>query len=281
MPHQALCREKGVLLRYLYSIDRFYQEKLGAPMGVFVDRELNELYVADNLKNEILVFDAVGTPVFKLNKKKGIKGPFDLAVSDGFLYISQEGKNYIEVLNFRGEFVSKIAPPADVPFIPGRLDIDEKNFLYVVNKAQTNCIVFNAKGEFINTIGDGLFSLASVAVSKDRVYLITPFDTSAIQVYDKKGKFIMHYEAISGDMGTNLSIPTAAVLDNKGRLWLTDGTKGVVTYDMDGRELSRSSEYGLGKLDVFFPIDIDFNGNNMLFIVNKMRKSVDVFKIDF
>ena len=278
---KSFSAEKSVLLRYLYSIDRFYNKKLGLPTGVFVDKKRNEIYIADNQNNEILILDADGTPIFKVNKKKGIKNPLDLAVSNGMLYVVQEGKNYIEVFDFRGDFVRRISPPKNFPFIPGRLAIDEKEKLYVINKAKTNCSVFNKNGELIGEIGNGFFSLASITVTNIRIYFVTPFDSSAIQVFDKSGNLIMKYEALAGDIGTKLGIPSSGIIDNRGYFWLVDGVMGVITYDNKGREVTRSSKYGLGEIEVFYPIDIDFNGNDMIFIVNKMSKSIDVFKIDY
>ena len=183
-------KNKKILIRYLYSIDSFYNNKFGLPTGVFVDRILNEIYIIDNQKNEILIFNGDGTPVFKIDKKKGIKSPIDLVLSKGLMYVTQEGKNFIEVFDYRGDLVRRIIPPDNIKFIPGRLAIDENDNLYVINKTKTNCLVFNKKGELVNEIGSGLFSLASITIYNKRVYLITPFDGSAIQVFDKNGKII-------------------------------------------------------------------------------------------
>ncbi|MEK7678934.1 MAG: hypothetical protein AAB356_01960, partial [Deltaproteobacteria bacterium] len=99
------------------------------------------------------------------------------------------------------------------------------------------------------------------------------------QVYDSSGVRLMGFEALDGQGGT-LALPVAAKLDKDGNIWVVDALHGIAIYDKDGRELGRFSEYGKEKGQVFFPIDIDFDGSNMVYILEKGAKRVSVFRIE-
>lgn len=275
VPSYAFGQEFSI--KFVFTIEKFYQDRLNTPIGVFVDNERKELYVADSGRNEVLIFDLKGSPIFKFGKAQGISNPVDLVVKDGLIYLIQEGKAYIEVFNYRGEAVRRIAPPEGITFSPGRMAMDEDGSLYVVNKARTTCMVFDGQGRFVGTIGTGLTSLAGVAVSKDRVYLITPFGGRAIHVYDKVGNFIMAFEGLQ-DQGGTLGLPTSIMIDKNGLLWLVDSLRGLVVYDPGGKEVARFSEYGEAKGQVFFPMDISFDKGDMVYIADKGAKRISVFK---
>lgn len=275
MPSFALSQD--IAIRFAFTIEKFYQDRLNTPIGVFVDNERKELYVADSGRNEVLIFDLKGSPIFKFGADQGVASPFDLVVKNGLIYLVQEGKAYIEVFNYRGEVVRRVAPPEGITFSPGRMAVDEDGSLYVVNKARTTCMVFDNQDRFVGIIGTGLTSLAGVAVSKDRVYLITPFGGSAVQVYDKEGNFIMAFEGVKEQGGT-LGLPTSVTIDRNGLLWLVDSLRGIVVYDPAGKEVARFSEYGETKGQLFFPVDIDFDKGNMVYIAEKGARRVSVFK---
>ncbi len=264
-------------LRFLFTVERFYQDPLNSPVGLFVDNERGEIYVVDSGRDEVAIFDNKGIPLFRFGRAQGIANPLDLVVRDGQIYLTQEGKGYIEVFSHRGEAIGRVLPNG-IPFSPGRLTLDEEGNLYVVNKAQTNCLVFNDKDNLIRVIGEGLSSISGVAVAKDRIYLVTPFNGHAIQVYDKKGDYIMGFEGLQ-DRGGTLGLPISAQVDRNGLLWLVDALKGIVLYDSHGVEVKRFSEYGTSKGQLFFPEDIDFfDRGNMVYIAEKGAKRVSVFK---
>lgn len=266
------------VIRFLFSIEKFYQDSLNTPMGIFVDKERGEVYVADSGRNEVLIFDLKGNPLFKFGKTQGVSNPFDMVIKNGNIYLSQEGKAYIEVFNYRGESIARVAPPEGMAFSPGRLVLDEDGSIYVINKEKTTCLVFDKNDKFVRNIGKELASLAGVAVSKDRVYLITPFGNRAVQVYDKQGNFIMAFEGLQ-DRGGTLGLPTFAMVDKDGLLWLVDSLRGIVIYDQKGNKVSEFDEYGAAKGQLFFPIDIDFDMGSMVYIIEKGARRVSAFKI--
>lgn len=266
------------LIRPLFTIERFHEESFDTPIGIFVDKERQEIYVADSSNNELFIFDTKGMPIIKFGKAQGISNPFDMVVKNNRIYLSQEGKSYVEIFSYRGEPIGRLAPPADMPFAPGRLAVDDQGKLYVINKIKSNCAVFDSKDIFQYTIGKDLFSLAGVAVTKDRVYLIRSFGERVIYVYDKEGNLIMAFEALQ-DQGGTLGLPVSGKIDKDGSLWLVDALRGMVIYDKNGKEITRFTNYGKARGQLFFPIDIDLDNNDMLYVVEKGAKRISVFKI--
>jgi hypothetical protein len=269
--------------RFAFSIEKFYNDQFESPVGVFFDRESEEVYVLDGGRGEVFVFTSDGTPVFRFPAVN----PAGIAVAGGRIYLSLEGTDYVQVLNYRAEPLFRFRPPEGTPFQPGRIRAD-RDRLYVLNKAATNCLLFDLKGNYIGVFGAGggggegggnpaFKSLSDVAIGEDRVYLITPYESRAIHVYGKDGRHIASFEAIY-DFGGTLGLPMAARVDMEGRLWLLDSLKGIIIYGPDHKEVTRYGERGASYWQLFFPVDLDFGMGNMIYITEKSLKRISVFK---
>lgn len=266
-------------INFYYDFGKFYQDSLSTPSGMFIDRENEEVYIIDGERNEVLIFDSKGTPLFRFGEDRGVRNPFDVAARGDRIYITQDGKDYIEVFSYSGKPAGRISAPEGVPFSPGRIDFDDEGNIYVINRARTNCMVFDSDGKYKSTIGPSYRSLTGFALGGDKVYLITPFDSRAIQVYGRDGGFIANFEGLDGE-GGSLGLPMSVTVDSKGFLWVLDAIKGVVVYGPDWKETARFTDMGPARGQLFFPIDIAFNGEDMLYILEKASKRVSVFKVD-
>lgn len=226
----------------------------------------------------MLIFDIAGTPLFRMGNANGVSNPVDMVVRSNRIYLSQEGKDDISILSYKGDSIGKLRP-VDGPFSPGKMTLDNKGNIYVINKARTNCMVFDKEDRLSGTVGEGLSSITDVAVAMDRIYLITPSDSRAVQVYDKNGKYLMSYEGLDGRGGT-LGLPISATVDKLGYLWLLDALKGIIVYDEKGAEVTRFRVSGLSEAELQFPVEIDIDDEDLLYVVDKGSKRVVVFKID-
>ncbi len=266
--------------RLKFSIKSFFSDGFLNPVGIFIDRERNEVYVVDNERDEIFIFDQNGTPIFRFGRVAGrrlLSTPIDLVVRGDLIYVSQEGKPYIEVFDQRGNPVKRVTFPGKV-FAPGRMDIDRDGLIYVVNKKLGECYVLDDQDNVVRTIGKGLTSLSGVAVGGDEVYLITPFPsrTMVINVYTVRGEFITSFENIDSRGGT-LMLPTAGKVDRDGNLWLVDSLMGIQIYDAHYKKISFFGKLESHKEMLRHPVDIDFTLNGMIYVVDKETKSVKVF----
>lgn len=266
--------------RLKFTLTGFYADKFLNPMGIFIDKEREEVYVVDNERDEVFIFDLRGTPIFRFGRQSGkrlLSTPIDLVVRGDHIYISQEGKPYIEVFDQRGNPVKKVTFPGK-SFAPGRMDIDQDGFIYVVNKKLGECYVLDNSDKLVRTIGEGLTSLSGVAVGSDEVYLITPFPsrTMVINVFTRQGGFLKSFENIDSRGGT-LMLPTAGKVDIEENLWLVDSLKGVEIYGPDYKKISSFGKIESPKEMLRHPVDIDFSLSGMIYIVDKEKQSVSVF----
>lgn len=264
------------MLRFSHAIDSYYKDGFRNPKGIFVDNESGEIYVTDNIRNEIMIFDLEGTPVHRFTRVQGVTAPIEIALSGDRIYVTSEGRPYIEVLNFLGEQVDRIAPRWTA-FYPGRFVIDDDGTIYAVNTASGECMVFDSEGEYTGTIGKGFSSLAAVAVGSDKVYLLTPTEFHVIQVYSKDGSFITAFEGIDSRGGT-LGLPTNAKVDDEGRLWVVDSLRGIIVFSPDYVEIHRFGLFGPSEERLTFPLDIDFDMEDRVYILDKGAKRVSVFR---
>jgi DNA-binding beta-propeller fold protein YncE len=262
--------------RFKFAIVEFFDDPFDTPVGIFVDREHGEVFIADSGRGEVFLFDTEGTPIHRFGKHSNIINPLDIVVRNDRIYVSQEGNPYIDVLSFTGKPMKRLAP-LKIPFYPGKMDIDEDGNIYVVNKARIECVVFDKEDRFVGTIGKGLTSISGVAVSVDRVYLLTPFDPRVIQVYDKSGGFIGAFEGVEG-AGGRLGLPVSAKVDGEGRLWLADAMRGVFIYDKNAKRLGGFGWSGPSIELLSFPVDIDFDSENKVYIIEKAKKRASVFE---
>ncbi len=264
--------------RFKFSIERFYDDKFVSPVAIFYDNEHDELYIIDSSKRDIYIVGPKGAPKFKFGSILGFKDPVDLVVRGERIIVAEQGKAYLTVLNIRGEPVDKIVPDVE-DFSPGRMDMDDEGNIFVINTRSNECLVVDESGEFTETvIGSGLNSLVGVAAGKDDVFLITPFYRGkSIHVYKKDGTHRTSFEAIEGSGGT-LRLPTSANVDQGGRLWLADPLKGVKVYDKDFKEISYFGADPPAREMISFAFDIDFGRDGMVYIVDKNRGRVSVFK---
>ena len=264
--------------KFKFEINSFYKNRFKGPKSVFVDREHGEVYVVDPSRGEVLIFDTLGTPVFSFGGRPGEFAPLDIAVRNERIYLTYENKPYIEVLSLKGEPI-KTLTPSEGKFIAGRMDMDEEGNIYVVNKAADRCLVLDKNDNFTGSIGEGLASLAGVAAGGGRVYLITPFFKGhVIHVYTVKGEHLMSFQAIE-DRGGILGLPTSGKVDKDGNFWLADALKGVIIFNKEGAEISRFGAAGGAERErLDFPLDIDFDGEGMIYVLEEGAKRIGVFK---
>jgi len=148
--------------RYKFSIDSFYREPLENPVGIFVDRAHGEVYVADRDKSEVFVFGRDGTPLFRFGTRDTLSGITDLVVRDDGIYVSREGKPYIDVFNLRGDHKKRLDAPAP-GFLAGNMALGGDGNIYIVNKKLGECLVLDREDRFAGTIGSGLTSMSGVS----------------------------------------------------------------------------------------------------------------------
>ncbi len=274
----GLSEASQLVPRFKFAIRGFYNDHFQNPSAIFIDRKEKELYVADNGRGEVMIFTLDGTPVFRFGRRKGLSAPKDLVVRDGSIYVVEEGKPHILIYNYRGELEKRLKPVEDEDFMPGNMEMDERGYLYITDIKNGGCLVLDREDKPVARIAQGLKPISSVAVGRRVIYFIAPFYRGrVIHLYTKEGKYLKSFEAIEG-RGGSLGLPVAGRVDREDNLWLVDSLRGIIVYTQEGK---RIMEFGGGpplRELLEFPIDIDFSDDNVIYILEKGRKRISVFR---
>ncbi|MFQ5901398.1 MAG: NHL repeat-containing protein [Thermodesulfobacteriota bacterium] len=257
---------------------RFYryingpEEGFKSPSGIFVDREEDEIYVADNGSGEVYILERDGYPLFRFGKLERLR-PVDLVVWNDKIFIVEEGGNSIEIYNYRGEKLGEMTPP-DKGFLPGRMALDE-GLIYVIAKKKRAVYIFDPVKGFKRSFPTGLKAMAGIAVSGEKVYVSAPQNVFVIHVFDREGNYLSRF----GRKGLGkefFTFPGAMTIDEEERLWVIDVFNHRV-------KVFNEEEKGVFMVDghgISFPVDLEVDTDKgLLYILEKGGNRISVFKI--
>ena len=151
----------------------------------------DELYVCDDMKHQINVFNSELTYMRKIGKRGSKPGqfniPHDLSFdSQGNIYVT-DSKNYrVQVLTREGEFIRMFGAKGDKPgefLCPNWIHVDGE-FVYVTDYRSRYVSVFNVSGEFIHRFGaDILGHPEGIVVDKDGFVYVADSDKCKVFVF--------------------------------------------------------------------------------------------------
>lgn len=278
----------GVSAEFLFAVDSFSQgQRFAAPMGVFYDKHNDEIYVADTGNDQVDVFDADGQPLFQIGAAQELKRPMDIVLrSDGQMYVSQMGREYLQLFDFRGRYLADLCAPETAPFKPGRMCLDAEGNLYVVDREKARILVHDAESNFQFQFGgkgegEGRFRLISgVAVdSAGRIY-VADSRQIPVQVFDKTGRFLLSFGQRDSHEWA-ISFSGGICIDEKDRIWVVD-TFGhrIKVFRVDGTFLFQFGVFGTEAGQFFFPVDLALDGHGRVYVLEKGANRLQVFRVE-
>ena len=255
------------------TIESFSEEyKFESLSSFFISGE--ELYIADNAGKRIYIFGIDGTPIFQFGKEKGLGRPIDLFVFEDRIYVSQQGKNTIEIFNIRGDRIGKIDPPPD-GFMPDRMALMEDGGFLAVDKSTLKIYIFDKHGKYLYNFGgrDVFRSMGGIATKGDKIYVTVMDSHPLIRVFDTKGKYLTGFGEI-GDSKELFSMPTGIKVDDQGAIWVVDAFRHTVAeFNQNGKRLDAFGGFGT----LYYPISVDFKGD-LFFVLDNDKRRISVFK---
>ena len=259
------------------------------PQGIFVHNSQKKIYVADTDNQEIAVFSFSGESLGTLKTDRPLSSPIALSFdAEGRIYISQRGKNALEVFSPKGRFLHTIPSPdcsKSHAFSPGRFALSPDGKVYVVNREKAQVWVFEKDGTFVLSFGgkdseEGRFQfITDIFFHEGKVY-VADAQGIPVQVFTAEGTF-QYSLGKHGRKREDFSFPRAVSVDVHHHLWVADAFRHKVNvYDQKGEFLFHLGSFGKTAGAFCFPVDLDFDHENRLYILEKGSDRFQVFSIE-
>jgi sugar lactone lactonase YvrE/tetratricopeptide (TPR) repeat protein len=238
---------------HAYDTIRFLEPIKGDEMAkpVAAASSGDRLYVVDEKKNMLFLYDAMG----KLIKTAGRSGNQPGAFSSprgvtvgpsGKVYVADTGNSRIEIFDRDGNFVYSFGEKGSEPGRlknPESVSVGADGRIYVADTGNNRVQVFTQDGILVYQFGiygkePGKFHIpARVSVDpSDNVYVLDR-GNERMQKFDSHAKFVKEYSLLGNDVA----------VDGYGFMYVLDGANGkVVEQSADGFILGRFGSYGTG-----------------------------------
>jgi len=275
----------------LQPIQVVYQQVEGtylkSPRGIWVDRNNDEVYVADTSNDLVAVFNATGLPLFAFGYNRELKEPVKaVADASGRIYVLNGIPRAVKIFNYRGEYLKDfpLAGGADKPN-PTALALDHNGNIYIAEGSSRQIQVYDSALRLIREIGkkgngdSHLNTVQGIAVDTDgTVYVADATATPCIQVFSAEGKFLRGWgEHNAGPH--NFSLPAGVAIDGEGRIIVADTLRHAITvFTKEGVYLGRHGGMGSQPGAVSFPTDIATDGKERVYVVERLGSRLQVWE---
>lgn len=280
--------------KFSFAIYGFEGDLLSRPSGVTIGPD-NRIYVADTMKNRVVVFDSQGNFVGIIKPESqgrfAMKWPIAVAVADdGRIYVLSKQDRKIVVFNQDYRPISLIEFDNVIPtclFIKG-------DKLYVgTDKA---IMIGTLDGRAIKQIGrfgkeEGEFDLiGGITVDDNGTIYVADSLNYRVQAIDEEtgeakwvyGSPIPPEQAIQyqGE-DRKFGLPASIALDERGRLYVVDGLNSeIVVLDADtGEKIKTLSDIGHKEGLFYYPDGICYAPGGVIAVADKFNDRVQVFNV--
>jgi DNA-binding beta-propeller fold protein YncE len=234
---------------------------LAIPQGIAVQEETGNVFVANDVTDQIQVFDSAGNYLQGIGGTGSGPGQSDgqsaiaFEPNTGNLYAGDVNNNRINVFDPQGNYVKSIAQGQFSGLIEGRpffgpsgIVFDNNGNGFVGDYSSDRILKFNSDGEITGSIGSngtapGQFQGPSgIGITPEGNLVVTDQFNNRIQVIDQEGNALQTF----GKQGTGegeFNQPIDAEVDEKGNIYVTDSINSrVQVFDKNGNFLSAFGE---------------------------------------
>jgi DNA-binding beta-propeller fold protein YncE len=224
-----ICDTAGRLLqadmenRRLFAVDTRGPGALKLPLNMVFDAD-GTMYVADSLRNEVVIFDASENFITAVGDKATMK-PRDVAVGPDKFYVADMQNHCVHVYdkssrNFLFSFPRGGEATNDDTklFMPTNLALDSHGNIYASDAGAFRIQVYDADGKYVRTVGrygDNVGEFArpkGIAVDRENRLYAVDFAFQAVQIFDDQGHLLMWFGEPSASK-VGLEAPAKVIVD--------------------------------------------------------------------
>lgn len=199
--------------------------KFQLPINLTIDPANGTRYVADSGREQVLIYDALGSFQSAIGKKDEMR-PTDVAVGTNRLYITDLKHHAVRVYDKAGQnFLFTIpADPAATNdpgrlFQPANLALDDQGHLFVSDIGGNRVQIYDLDGKFIRSIGrqgvaPGLFARPKgIAADRDGHVYVVDAATQVVQIFDLEGRLLLFFGLAGATTQGEVVLPAAVEVD--------------------------------------------------------------------
>lgn len=167
---------------------------------------------------------------------------------------------------------------------PAAVSVDQKGFLWVLDRRGSQLVKMNAEGRVMLKIGssgsrEGYFSNpADVLTGRDDLVYVADKGNNRLQVFNSEGVFVSAFTKAAANQP--LDAPLAMAQDFRGNLYvLCEGRKVVVCLAPDGRVIREIGGESAGRDQWEHPVSLAVMGAELM-VLDAGTGSVNVFTLD-
>jgi DNA-binding beta-propeller fold protein YncE len=183
---------------------------LGHPLGISVDDRNKRICVSDVVEHNIAVFDLWGNFLYKIGERGSQPGQFNFPTDVDF---EEKGNIFVlDALNYRVQVFDpslhynrefgELGTVSGAFRLPKGLAVSPYGHVYVTDGLAHKLVVFDHQGQYLLTLGDKSYSLASGEVTPGGFFAPrgVAVDTAGqILVVDGINKMIQRFQYLSDD----------------------------------------------------------------------------------
>lgn len=165
------------------------------------------------------------------------------------------------------------------------VDIDKKGNIYAFQRTPSRVMIFNTKGQFLRSWGNGLFSAAhGLRIDRQNNVWVTDKQSHLVMKFSRSGKLLMTL-GLRGVVGgqesrTALNGPADVAFAPNGDVFVADGESAnarIVRYSKNGQFLGYWGVKGSGPGELMTPHSIVMDSRGRLYVANRGNKRVEIF----
>jgi len=272
--------DKSYDYSYPYVFSKLYNgleqgmHKIDRPSFIIYDEKRDSMLISSTKTRYVVEIDGSGKLVRSIGRKPGefsdFKMPTGLYIYDDKIYIADYKADSIFIFNRDGKYLNKfgtrgigstnIAGPMGIYISP-----DE--YLFIVDNGNDRIQKFDLKGEWIQSIGEGLLKRPTDVAGQDNIIYVTDTMNKRVLSFDTFGNLL---ETIGEN---TLKQPRGIFLKNK-KLYISDAEEGLFIYDTESKTLEK---FNIDKERVHLPFDVCLDSKNLIYETDFNTQNIAIF----
>jgi sugar lactone lactonase YvrE len=167
------------------------------------------------------------------------------------------------------------------------VDIDSNGNIYALQRTPATVMIFDAKGKFLRSWGEGLFSKThALRIDRQDNVWITDKGMHQVLKFTRDGQLLMALgtKDVVGDNDSRVALngPADVAFGPKGDIFVADGestNSRIVHYSSDGRFLTSWGTKGSEPGQLLVPHSIVMDKRGRLYVANRGNKRIEIYDL--